>query len=113
MKRCLLLLAALATISPTFALPPGEFQLAPRPVAAADDRLTRGTRPVWSGAEWVQTPVLRGEPAAGTEAEGPVVFELPEATLVLPAGWSAAVDERGTINARFERDEMHPKGTAV
>src|SRR4051794_31882686 len=35
MKRCLLLLAALATISPTFALPPGEFQLAPRPVAAA------------------------------------------------------------------------------
>jgi N-methylhydantoinase A len=84
----------------------------PQPVAAADDRLQRSTRPVWSGAEWVQTPILRGEPAAGIEAKGPVVFELPEATLVLPAGWRAAVDERGTINARFERDEMRAKGTA-
>jgi N-methylhydantoinase A len=83
----------------------------PRPVAAADDRLQRGTRPVWSGAKWVQTPVLRGEPVAGTEVEGPVIFELPEATLVLPAGWSAAVDERGTIKARFERDVTRAKGT--
>jgi N-methylhydantoinase A len=83
----------------------------PQPVAAAADRLQRDTRAVWSGAEWIETPVLRGEPAARTEAEGPVIFELPEATLVLPAGWSAAVDARGTINARFERDEIRPKGT--
>jgi hypothetical protein len=41
-----------------------------------------------------------------------VVFELPEATLVLPAGWSAAVDERGTIKARFESDETDARGTA-
>jgi N-methylhydantoinase A len=83
----------------------------PRPVAAGTDRLQRDTRPVWSGAEWIETPVLRGEPAARTEAEGPVIFELPEATLVLPAGWSATVDARGTINARFERDATRPKGT--
>jgi N-methylhydantoinase A len=83
----------------------------PRPVAAGTDRLQRDTRPVWSGAEWIETPVLRGEPAARTEAEGPVIFELPEATLVLPAGWSATVDARGTINARFERDAIRPKGT--
>ena len=74
----------------------------PRPVAAPSDRLQRGSRPVWSGAEWIETPVLRGEPAAGTSATGPVVFELPEATLVLPAGWQAKVDSHGSIHARFE-----------
>lgn len=84
----------------------------PRPRAAAGGRLERGTRPVRFGAEWVPTPVLRGEPGAGVEAEGPVVFELPEATLVLPPGWSAAVDEAGTIVARFETHEMRGKGTA-
>ncbi len=52
------------------------------------------------GGEWAETPVLRGEPPAGTLAEGPVVFELPEATLVLPPGWRAEVDEAGTIRAR-------------
>ena len=31
--------------------------------------------------------MLRGEPPAGTSAEGPVVFELPEATFVVPPGW--------------------------
>jgi N-methylhydantoinase A len=52
------------------------------------------------GGEWHQARVLRGEPAAGLEAEGPCVFELPEATLVLPPGWSATVDATGTIAAR-------------
>jgi N-methylhydantoinase A/oxoprolinase/acetone carboxylase beta subunit len=47
----------------------------------------------------VDTRVLRGEPAAGSAAEGPCVFELPEATLVLPPGWNASVDETGTIHA--------------
>ena len=41
--------------------------------------------------------MLRGEPAAGTSAAGPVVFELPEATLVLPPGWSAEVDPHGNL----------------
>ena len=39
------------------------------------------------GGEWVETPVLRGEPTAGTRADGPAIFDLPEATLVLPPGW--------------------------
>ena len=50
-----------------------------------------------------QFHVLRGEPETGTKAEGPCVFELPEATLVLPPGWHADVDERGTIAAVRER----------
>ena len=83
----------------------------PRPAAAGEDELQRSSRPVHFGDEWIETPVLRGEPAAGTEARGPVVFELPEATLVLPPGWRSTVDRHGTIVARFETDEIGPKGT--
>jgi N-methylhydantoinase A len=81
----------------------------PRPVAAAEGALQRTSRRVFFDGEWVETPVLRGEPATGTEAEGPVVFELPEATLVLPPGWAAGVDDHGTVIARFL---SRPKGTA-
>ena len=83
----------------------------PRPAAAAAGRLEELRRAVRVGEEWVETPVLRGEPAAGTEAAGPVVFELPEATLVLPPGWTARVDEHGTIVARFLSDPERPQGT--
>jgi N-methylhydantoinase A len=83
----------------------------PQPAAAAAGELQRDTRPMRIGEEWVETPVLRGEPEAGTQVEGPVVFELPEATLVLPPGWSATVDEAGTIAARFLLHETRGKGT--
>jgi N-methylhydantoinase A len=83
----------------------------PRPEAATSGELEESTRPVHFDGEWTETPVLRGEPAAGTSAEGPVVFELPEATLVLPPGWRAEVDEAGTIRARFQTYEMRGKGT--
>jgi N-methylhydantoinase A len=82
------------------------------PRAAAGERLEHSSRPVWDSAERVESPVLRGEPAAGTSAEGPIVFELPEATLVLPRGWSATVDEHGTIIARFLCPAMKDQGTA-
>ena len=84
---------------------------APRPVAAAEGSLQRGRRSVLFDGEWIETPVLRGEPAGGTEAESPVVFELPEATFVLPPGWQTRVDEHGTIDARFLCPEIHDKGT--
>ena len=71
----------------------------PRPAAAGGAPPEEGSRPVRFGGDWATTPVLRGEPGAGTEAEGPVVFELPEATFVVPPGWSARVDEAGTILA--------------
>jgi N-methylhydantoinase A len=72
----------------------------PRPVAAAGT-LQRSSRRVRFDGEWTEAPVLRGEPAAGTEAEGPVIFELPEATFVVPPGWATTVDEHGTLIARF------------
>jgi N-methylhydantoinase A len=75
----------------------------PRPRAAQEGAMEEGHREARFAGEWVQTRVVRGEPAAGYEAEGPVVFELPEATLVLPHGWTATVDEAGTIDARVLR----------
>jgi N-methylhydantoinase A len=82
------------------------------PVAAAGGDLEAGARRVRFGEEWIETPVLRGEPAAGTSRVGPVIFELPEATLVLPPSWSAEVDAAGTIVARFLWDDMGHKGNA-
>ncbi len=73
----------------------------PRPqlAAASGGRLRESERPVRFEGEWVQTPILQGEPPAGHEARGPVVFELPEATFVVPPGWQTEVDGAGTILA--------------
>ncbi len=89
----------LVDIGLALALPRAE----PEPAAAPPGRLREGSRPVRFGEEWIETPVRRGEPPAGARADGPVVFELPESTLVLPPGWSAAVDEHGTIRAERDR----------
>jgi N-methylhydantoinase A len=70
----------------------------PRPTAAAGT-VEHGSRRARFDGEWVETPVLRGEPGVGTAVEGPIVFELPETTFVLPPGWHAEVDDIGTIRA--------------
>ena len=75
----------------------------PRPAAPIGTEPPTGlSRPVRVRGEWVETPVHRGEPQAGFAAEGPAVFELPEATFLVPPGWSARVDEAGTIVAEAE-----------
>ncbi len=74
----------------------------PHPRAAQDGALEEETRRARFGGEWLETRVVRGEPAAGYRAEGPVVFELPESTLVLPPDWTASVDDAGTITADSE-----------
>jgi N-methylhydantoinase A len=83
----------------------------PRPVAAGAGAAEAGSRRVHFDGEWIETPILRGEPAAGSASEGPIVFELPEATFVVPPGWTSRVDEHGTIIARFLSDPGRPKGT--
>jgi N-methylhydantoinase A len=77
----------------------------PRPQlsAAAAGELHEGSRQVRFDGGWIETPVLRGEPPAGLESEGPVIFELPESTFVVPPHWHAEVDSAGTIHARRER----------
>ena len=83
-----------------------------RPRAAQGGAPAPGERRARFDGEWLAARVLRGEPAAGTLAKGPCVFELPESTLVLPPGWSARVDEAGTIVAsRGDRnDRADPEG---
>ena len=80
----------------------------PRPTAAPPGRLREGSRAVRFAGEWLQTPVFSGEPSAGLRAEGPVVFELPEATFVVPPDWRTEVDDAGTIHAH--RDVPGVKG---
>jgi N-methylhydantoinase A len=75
----------------------------PRLAAAPTGRLEEDGRQVRFDGEWIETPVLRGEPSAGLRAEGPAIFELPEATFVVPPGWSSEVDETGTIHAEARR----------
>jgi N-methylhydantoinase A len=71
----------------------------PRPRAADGDGVAEESRRARFAGEWLETRVIRGEPPAGLEADGPCVFELPEATLVLPPGWAVSVDPAGTIEA--------------
>jgi N-methylhydantoinase A len=71
----------------------------PEARAAASGALDRRIRRALFAGEWTEAAVLRGEPEAGLEVDGPCIFELPEATLVLPPGWAAGVDEHGTIGA--------------
>ena len=75
---------------------------APTPVpAAAAGTTVESRRKVRFSGEWVDTLVIRGEPAAGTRVEGPAVLELPETTLALPPGWAADCDEHGTVVAEY------------
>jgi N-methylhydantoinase A len=75
----------------------------PQPTAAPEGELGEDSRQVRFDGEWVETPVLRGEPPTGLRSEGPVVFELPEATFVVPPGWRTEVDAAGTIVAQVWR----------
>jgi N-methylhydantoinase A len=66
-----------------------------------EDAVERSTREATLDGEQIELEVLRGIPAPGTEVDGPAVVELPESTLLVPPGWSAEVDDTGTI--RMER----------
>jgi len=86
----------------------------PQPAAAPPGALRTDSRRARFGGEWVEARALRGEPEAGLRATGPCIFELPEATLVLPPGWEAEVDEGGTIAASRRahirtREEQAPR----
>ncbi len=57
---------------------------------------TTTTRVAWNG-EWVTAQLWRGELSPGTRVEGPALCAMEESTLLVPPGWSGAVDERGTV----------------
>jgi N-methylhydantoinase A len=57
----------------------------------------RERRPATLDGAQIELDVVRGAPEAGAEIDGPSVVELAESTLLIPPGWSGAVDPTGTI----------------
>jgi N-methylhydantoinase A len=71
--------------------------LQPYAVAAPDATTDQTVRPVVFDRRPLDATVIRGEPAPGTVLAGPALCALPEATVLVPPGWSARVDRNGTI----------------
>jgi N-methylhydantoinase A len=84
----------LVTIRATASVAGPELDLAAGDSAA---QWERSRREVVFDGERHDAEILRGEPAPGERVAGPAVCELPEATLVVPPGWSGTVDEAGTL----------------
>ena len=113
--------AATATATPTAEVelverPPGAVEPGAEPAPARRRRRARSSaarRRARFDGEWLEAEVLRGEPPAGTEAEGPCVFELPEATLVLPPGWRARGRRGRARSSRSEADERRPRPVSL
>jgi N-methylhydantoinase A len=72
--------------------------------AEQGEELQRGRRTATLDGEELELEVLRGSPPPATWIEGPAVVELPESTLLVPAGWSGEVDDEGTIHLRTRPD---------
>jgi N-methylhydantoinase A len=89
----------LVTIRVTGTLPGSEVALD----ADASQPLSRRRRPGVLGGRELMLDVLGGAPAPGTELAGPVIVELPEATLLVPGGWSGRVDDVGNLCLERER----------
>jgi len=64
---------------------------------AAAGRLDRGRRTARFDGSLLETTTLRGPAVPGESCAGPAVWELPEATAVVPPGWAGTVDEHGTL----------------
>jgi N-methylhydantoinase A len=57
----------------------------------------RASRRALFDSNWIETEIVRGEPAHGDRVEGPAIMELEETTIVIPPRWNGRVDERGTV----------------
>ena len=88
----------LVTIRVTATVPGADVTLA---ADSGSENAQRSSRQAIVDGQHLDVEVLRGDPAPGTEIEGPAVVELSEATLLVSAGWSGSVDDTGTI--RLER----------
>ena len=67
------------------------------PLAGPRDTRRGSRRMVVFGGEPIESEVLRGEPAPGEEVQGPALWAHAQSTLLIPPGWTARVDEHGTV----------------
>jgi N-methylhydantoinase A len=84
----------LVTIRVTATVPGADVTLA---ADSGSEGAQRSSRQAIVDGQHLDVEVLRGDPAPGTEIEGPAVVELSEATLLVSEGWSGDVDDTGTI----------------
>jgi N-methylhydantoinase A len=90
----------LVTIRVTATTPGAEVELAAR---GTEGEPTHGRRPARIGSEQVEIEVLGGSLASGTSVTGPLVIDLPESTVLVPPGWSATVDDTGSVRLERQR----------
>ncbi|HEY5287288.1 MAG TPA: hydantoinase B/oxoprolinase family protein [Solirubrobacteraceae bacterium] len=79
---------------------------------AADESQVRESKLVTFDGEWLDTELWRGDLPVGTQVRGPALCAMPESTLLVPPGWSGAVDEHGTIaleRALLQRDSRRAR----
>ncbi len=90
----------LVTIRVTATVPGVDVEL-----AAGEElgEVSRERRRAMLGGEEVELEAMRGALPPGTSVSGPSVVELPESTLLVPAGWAGEVDQTGTIVLRCGR----------
>jgi len=69
-----------------------------RPRVAGAAAPAGDVRPIVFDGEPLAARILRGEPPPGTLLSGPALCALPEATLLIPPGWSGEVDQYGTVH---------------
>ena len=84
-------------------------ELEPEASAAAGPAPER--REIVFAGEGVDSLVFRGEPAPGAPIEGPALWALPEATLLVPPGWRGEVDRLG--NVLLEREAPGGRGGMI
>jgi N-methylhydantoinase A len=68
-----------------------------QPRGASGGGSSRGRAELVLAGERVDAELLRGRPEPGETLAGPALMAMPEATLLVPAGWAAEVDPHGTI----------------
>jgi N-methylhydantoinase A/oxoprolinase/acetone carboxylase beta subunit len=70
---------------------------APELTSPGDQRQSVATRQVMFDGRWVETELHHGQPPAGADIRGPALILLDDATIVVPPGWRARADQRGTV----------------
>jgi N-methylhydantoinase A len=69
-----------------------------RRLATAGNRADPAVRSAWFGGALIDTPVFAVEPRRdAAPVNGPALFETPEATVLVPVAWTAAVTNDGAV----------------
>ncbi len=91
----------LVTVRVTATSPGAELEL-----GASSDRgdVQRLRREAVLDGRRAELEVWRGCPPAGSAIPGPSIVELPESTVLVPPGWTGAVDVAGTVHLEPERE---------